>query len=125
VRLTHVRLLVEDYAACFAFYRDVLEFKPTFGDESGPYADFDAGSDVALAIFESKHQIAAKRNGGDHALLILRVDDLDTRVEQLRAGGIGIAGEPQDKPEWGIRVAYIRDPEGNLIELNHPIPAGE
>jgi lactoylglutathione lyase len=34
VRLTHVRLLVDDYDACFRFYRDMLGLEPTFGDEA-------------------------------------------------------------------------------------------
>jgi predicted enzyme related to lactoylglutathione lyase len=32
MRLTHVRLLVDDFAACFRFYRDVAGLAPTFGD---------------------------------------------------------------------------------------------
>jgi catechol 2,3-dioxygenase-like lactoylglutathione lyase family enzyme len=51
MKLTFVRLLVNDYPACFRFYRDAMGFPVTFGDEEGGYADFDAGSDVSLALF--------------------------------------------------------------------------
>lgn len=37
MQLTYVRLLVDDYEACFRFYRDVMGFGVTFGDESGPF----------------------------------------------------------------------------------------
>jgi catechol 2,3-dioxygenase-like lactoylglutathione lyase family enzyme len=122
VRLTHIRLLVDDYAACFGFYRDVLGFEPTFGDESGLYADFDTGSDVSLALFVSEYQIAAEPGQGkDGVLIILGAENVDERVEQLRQRGVPIVREPEDKPEWGIRVAYIRDPGGNLLELNHSL----
>jgi hypothetical protein len=30
-------------------------------------------------------------------------------------------GAPQDRPEWGIRVAHVRDPDGTLVEVNEPI----
>jgi catechol 2,3-dioxygenase-like lactoylglutathione lyase family enzyme len=40
MRLTHVRLLVDDFAACFRFYRDVVGLARTFGDETSGYADF-------------------------------------------------------------------------------------
>lgn len=30
--------------------------------------------------------------------------------------------EPADRSDWGIRVGYVRDPDGNLIELNQPLP---
>jgi catechol 2,3-dioxygenase-like lactoylglutathione lyase family enzyme len=84
VRLTHVRLLVEDFPACFRFYRDVLGFPVTFGDEEDGYADFDAGADVQLALFVRRYQ--AEQIGslseayGDRAALIVRVEDVDTAL---------------------------------------------
>jgi catechol 2,3-dioxygenase-like lactoylglutathione lyase family enzyme len=56
MKLTHVRLLVDDYPGCFRFYRDVMGFPVTFGDEEGGYADFDAGSDVSVALFIRRYQ---------------------------------------------------------------------
>jgi catechol 2,3-dioxygenase-like lactoylglutathione lyase family enzyme len=125
VRLTYIRLLVRDYDACFSFYRDVMGFGLAFGDESGPYCDFDAGADVELALFVAENQLAAAPSaGGDQGVLVFGVDDVDSMLEELRGRGASVAAEPVDRPDWGIRVAYVRDPDGNLIELNHPIPAG-
>jgi hypothetical protein len=31
-------------------------------------------------------------------------------------------GEIVDRPDWGIRFVHLRDPAGNLIEVNCPIP---
>ena len=36
MKLTHVRLLVNDFDACFRFYRDVMGFQVQWGDEGGP-----------------------------------------------------------------------------------------
>ena len=33
----HIRLLVSNFPACFRFYRDVLDFTPTFGAEDDVY----------------------------------------------------------------------------------------
>jgi catechol 2,3-dioxygenase-like lactoylglutathione lyase family enzyme len=55
----------------------------------------------------------------------LLVDDLDAAVSDLRAGGAERLGEPQDRRDLGIRVAYFRDAAGNLLEVNHQVPSAE
>lgn len=126
MRLTFVRLLVDDYAACFRFYRDVMEFPVTFGSETSGYADFDAGGDVHIAVFDRAEQIeqlgADDGPRGVQAALIFEVVDVDSALARLRARGAAVAAEPDDRADWGIRVAYVRDPAENLIELNQPIP---
>ena len=120
MKLTHVRLLVSDFGAAFRFYRDTLGLECTFGDESDSYADFDTG-DASLAIFTRKHQAETVqlREPGDGALVVLQVDDVDEAAARLRLA------EPISRPDWGIRVAYLRDPSGNLVELYSAIPMEE
>jgi catechol 2,3-dioxygenase-like lactoylglutathione lyase family enzyme len=36
-----------------------------------------------------------------------------------------LAGPPHDRADWGVCLAYFRDPDGNLIEVNHSIPMTE
>jgi catechol 2,3-dioxygenase-like lactoylglutathione lyase family enzyme len=45
----------------------------------------------------------------------LSVEDLDRACEELRAAGCELLLEPRDYP-WG-RSAYLRDPDGRLVEL--------
>ncbi len=45
----------------------------------------------------------------------LAVDDLDGACEELRSEGVTFLVEPRDYP-WG-RSAYLRDPDGRLVEL--------
>jgi lactoylglutathione lyase len=115
VQLTHVRLLVDDFAACFAFYRDVLGLEVTSGTGEGGYASFATG-DASLSIFERSEQgeVVRLREPGDDCIPILEVDDVDAAVERLREHVLGPA---VSRPDWGIRVAYLRDPAGNLLEL--------
>jgi len=123
--LTHVRLLVADYRACFAFYRDVLGFKTAWGDEESGYVEFEAGN-VRLALF-SRDEMAevvgtsslpSKVNGQDKGVVVFRVDDVDQVCRELQESGVELLTQPEDRVEWGIRTAHFRDPDGNLVEIN-------
>lgn len=48
----------------------------------------------------------------------LRVHDLFTLLDQLKAEGVAIVGDPLDE-EYG-KFGWIMDPEGNKIELWQP-----
>ena len=123
MRFSQARLLVDDFAEAFRFYRDTLGFVRAFGDESSSYASFDTGSGM-VAIFErgGQAEVVELRPPGDSTLLVLEVDDVDAAVARLAAH---VAREPVDKPDWGGRVAYLRDPSGNLIELFQALPRQE
>jgi lactoylglutathione lyase len=116
VHLTHVRLLVDDFGLAYRFYTDVLGLEATFGDETGPYASFGTG-EASLSIFDRRIQqeTVDLDAAGDSALTILEVEDVDDIAERLEIGA------PVDRPDWGLRVAYVRDPSGNLLELAMPI----
>ena len=117
MRFSQARLLVDDFAAAFGFYRDTLGLAVASGHEASGYASFATGSGtVAIAIFERAGQgeVVELRPPGDSTLLVLEVDDVDAAVARLAAH---VARKPVDKPDWGGRVAYLRDPSGNLIEL--------
>jgi catechol 2,3-dioxygenase-like lactoylglutathione lyase family enzyme len=121
VKLTHVRLLVDDYALCFHFYRDVLGLEVTFGDETSGYSDFATNGGTALALFDRREQAEAVelRPPGDEAVLIFGVENVDDVAGRL---GAYLVGPPQSRAEWGIRFVHVRDPHGNLIEINQQIP---
>jgi len=132
MRYTHTRLLVRDFAACFRFYRDVMGFRPTFGDENDVYADFETGT-IVLALFGRGDQATAigADDQPEHAdmqdtiCLCFDVEDVDQMVAQLEARGVTFIAPPTDRPGWGLRTAHLRDPDGNLIEISHGIPMSE
>lgn len=51
MHLDYVRLLVSDFDACFRFYRDVMGFEVTWGEEGSSYASFKTGNGTALSLF--------------------------------------------------------------------------
>ena len=126
-KLTQVRLLVRKFADAFRFYKDVMGFGVRYGDEAGPYADFDARS-ILLAL--NSREIMADPLGldvpsnapsQDAVALVFAVVDVDSAVHQLERRGANFLTRPTDRPDWGIRTAHLRDPDGNLIELNQEL----
>jgi catechol 2,3-dioxygenase-like lactoylglutathione lyase family enzyme len=123
VRFSQVRLLVEDQAEAFRFYRDELGLTPGFGAEGERYASFEAGDgEVAIFIRDGQAGAVELRPPGDGVLLVLEVDSVDDWVGKL---GDRVVAGPTDRPEWGGRVLHLRDPSGNLIELFQSIPMEE
>jgi len=128
MRLTHVRLLVDDFPHMFRFYRDVIGLHATFGDEHDVYADFEAGA-IAIALFRRDLmaeamgiQAAEDREGLARIALILSVEDVDAETARLESAGAEMVAEPADRPDWGLRAAHFRDPEGNVLEIYSPLP---
>jgi catechol 2,3-dioxygenase-like lactoylglutathione lyase family enzyme len=120
VKLSQVRLLVDDFPGCFRFLGDALGLDPGFGAEDDDYASFSAGEGT-IALFRRSGQagVVALRAAGDSALVVLEVDDVDAEADRLREH---LVGGPVSQPEWGGRVAYLRDPDGNLVELFQTLP---
>jgi catechol 2,3-dioxygenase-like lactoylglutathione lyase family enzyme len=133
VKLNQVRLLVSDFAGCYRFYRDTLGLEPTWGEENDTYASFSTGTDVALALFDKAEMAVAVNTSSlpvtaqsqDAVAFIFEVADVDVAFQQLSEMGARFVTEPLDHPDWGIRTAHLRDPDGNLIELFTEMPRSE
>jgi lactoylglutathione lyase len=133
MELTHARLLVKDFDPCFRFYRDVMRFPVLWGEEGSGYASFAAGDGARLALFD-RHEMAEAVGTDklpqevacqDRAMLIFETEDVGAAVTALRARKAEFVVDVADYPGWGIRAAYVRDPDGTLIELNSPLPRAE
>ncbi|MFE2283815.1 VOC family protein [Streptomyces sp. NPDC059443] len=122
MELTQIRLLVSDFPAVYRFYRDVVGLKPQFEAESGPYAKLSPDTGHAAIALQDRAQMAdvLERLGaepeGFRSLVVLRVHDLDVAHAELTSRGAEFARDPGPMGDR-IRVAYLEDPEGNLIEL--------
>ncbi|MFJ8631340.1 VOC family protein [Streptomyces sp. NPDC093568] len=122
MELAQVRLLVGDFTACYRFYADVLGLKPQSGATDGPYEKFSPTTGSAGIALQDRAMMAEVLGElGDHAtghrsLVVLRVDDLDAYCERLAERGAALLHGPAPLTDR-MRVAHLKDPEGNLVEL--------
>ncbi|MFI6933009.1 VOC family protein [Streptomyces sp. NPDC050287] len=122
MELAQVRLLVTDFALCYRFYADVLGLKPQSGATNGPYEKFSPATGAAGIALQDRAMMAEVLGevgdpaSGHRSLVVLRVDDLDTYCEQITARGATLVHGPAPMTDR-MRVAHLKDPEGNLVEL--------
>lgn len=114
----HVSLNVADVDEAVPFYEEALGLtrieRPDFGF---PGAWFDSGSGQIHLLEVDGHTAP----DGQH--FAFRVDDIDAVVATLVDKGIDVSPPSAGLPGAG-RQAFLKDPSGNLIELNQPDPAG-
>ncbi|MZD10580.1 VOC family protein [Streptomyces sp. SID5785] len=122
MELAQVRLLVSDFGVCYRFYAEVLGLKPQAGAEHGPYEKFSpggAGAGIALqdrAVMAEVLGEVGESATGHRSLVVLRVDDLDAYCAEVTGRGGVLVHGPAPMTER-MRVAHLKDPEGNIVEL--------
>ncbi|MCH5671869.1 VOC family protein [Streptomyces gilvus] len=128
-RLDHVGVNVRDLAAQTAWYRNafalevVFEFHLDGPGLSGVVLAHPHGWRIELLAREGSApglrapdpMTAALTQGYGH--FAVTTPELDPVYAALVAGGAGEVMKPGPSPEPGIRMAWVSDPEGNLIEL--------
>ena len=110
----HVSLNVHDVEKTGRFYLEVL------GLEKLPRPDFGVPGLWLRAGGQEIHLIEVEDHRapeGQH--FAFRVDDLDEAIRALGEHGVKVS-DPFQIPAGG-RQAFLRDPAGNLIELNQPL----
>ncbi|EYF03479.1 VOC family protein [Chondromyces apiculatus] len=123
VRRLFPMLSAADFSRSVHFYRDLLGGTETyrFPDSGDPvFLVMKLGeSELGLGAIGAEpplHGMPLRPAQGHRIELCVYVDDVDATVAHLRASGVPIVLEPRDQP-WGERVAYVSDPDGNLLML--------
>ncbi|WP_233166264.1 glyoxalase/bleomycin resistance/extradiol dioxygenase family protein [Archangium sp. Cb G35] len=117
-------LSTENLEHALGFYRGLLGGTETYRfPEDGPPAfvvlrlgESDIGLGALSPDSRPLHGQAQRPALGHRIELCVYVDDVDATIERMRAGGVPILLEPTEQP-WGERVAYVSDPDGNLVML--------
>jgi lactoylglutathione lyase len=114
-------LSVADLAASIAFYRDLLGGAEVyrFPADEPVFVTLRLGeSEIGIgAVSEAPLHGRRQRPATGHRVeLCVYVDDVDEAVAAVRAARVEVVLEPADQP-WGERIAYVADPDGNLVML--------
>lgn len=108
--LTEVALFTDDVAAVSSFYRSLAGSAPVAAWPGGALFAF---GDAKLLVHERAAAMDVGPPNEDH--FAVSVADLDAACDAFRADGCELLLEPRDY-QWG-RSAYLRDPDGRLVEL--------
>ncbi|HMQ35021.1 MAG TPA: VOC family protein [Chloroflexaceae bacterium] len=116
----HVALYTADFERLHAFYTGVLGLEEVGRFEGHPIVFLDAGGTV-LELVGGEGAAEPRGQGWNH--LALEVADLDAAVAALEAGGVVFHSPPEPFPPEAprARIAFFRDPDGNLLELYQPL----
>ncbi|MBQ1340982.1 MAG: VOC family protein [Erysipelotrichaceae bacterium] len=124
MRLDGFGLFVSDMGKMIRFYRDVLGFKIRENEDAENVYLVKDGTLFLLYGRKDFEKMTSReyeyvRGINGHFELALYVDtfeEVDEAFDRIiRNGGTGVM-KPATEP-WGQRTCYIRDPEGNLIEI--------
>ena len=102
----------EDLKRLLPFYRDTLGL--TVRIETAGFVVFGAADQPALAIGTHSQVRGPNADPARHMVSLL-TDALDRDWERLKKGGVGFVEDPTDY--GNLRIATLKDPEGNLIQL--------
>ena len=128
IRVRSIRVLATDPKAIAAFYEKAFGMSETGRPANTPMFReivINSGStpEAAKAAATTAIVIATRAKdapAGAMASLILQVPELDKAIESVKVNG-GTLMRPPATSAQNLRYAFVKDPDGNQIELLMPI----
>lgn len=123
-QFSFTKIIVADVDRLFAFYRDVFGMAETARVRQGEgEAELDeiimgpAGTAYSLPSLVIQRYPNRPIPARGEATLGFIVSDIDRTIETALAAGATIDRPIRTATEHSIRVAFIKDPDGHLIEI--------
>ena len=126
-RFDHVMLRVMDLNRSLAFYRDTLGMRVLrqvdydAGQFTNVFLSFDADTESSLELTYNWQQTEAYEKGRVFGHLALMVDDVHEAVAALEQADVRIKTPPKQMAHGTRTIAFVLDPDDNLIELLEPL----
>jgi lactoylglutathione lyase len=128
LKLGYTIVYVADVEASVDFFERAFGLVRRFIVPGGGYGELETG---ATALAFARHDVARESVGRDYLAAAdspkplgleigLVTDDVAAAVDRAVAAGAELVNEPKTKP-WGQTVAYVRAPDGSLVELCSPV----
>jgi catechol 2,3-dioxygenase-like lactoylglutathione lyase family enzyme len=119
--LRYVILYVPDVPATLDFYTRAFGLERGFLDESGNFGELVTGSTklcfTAIALMEQiGKQVATTPPALPAFELAFETGDVAAALDRALAAGATLV-QGVERMDWGQTTAYVRTPEGTLVEL--------
>ena len=127
-RLDHTMIRVKDLDRSLDFYTRILGMKiyrkteypeGRFTNTFVGYIGEDEGTNIELTYNWDQQENYDKGNGWGH--LAIKVSDVYETSEYLKQQGVEFTKEPSPMKNGTRILAFIKDPDGYMIELNEPL----
>ena len=116
-----------DLNRSLAFYRDTLGMRVLrqvdydAGQFTNVFLSFDTDTESSLELTYNWQQTEAYEKGRVFGHLALMVDDVHAAVAALEQAGVRIKTPPKQMAHGTRTIAFVLDPDDNLIELLEPL----
>jgi len=127
VKLSFIILYVKNIEQSVSFYERAFGLTRRFIHESGMYAEMDTGGTTLafsqnelIKSIEIEYQGASLHNRPFGNQISFEPEDVDVAFSMAIQEGALKIKPPQTMP-WGWRCAFVRDPDGFLIEIARKI----
>ena len=128
MKLGYTIVYVSDVGQSLAFFERAFGLPRRFLHESGTYGEVETG---ATTLSFAQHATAREGLGHDYVAaeasaqplgmeIGLVTDDVAAACQRAVQAGATLLAAPATKP-WGQTVAYVRCPDGTLVELCTPV----
>ena len=124
MQLASIRIITADIKTLVQFYENVIGapftwYTDDFAELRMSSAALAIGSTRTLALFGGDEVAQAANNRS--VIIEFKVDDVDSRYEQIMdIPGLVVVQPPTTMP-WGNRSLLLRDTDGNLVNFFTPL----
>jgi catechol 2,3-dioxygenase-like lactoylglutathione lyase family enzyme len=123
VRLDHVTLMVKDLETSIKFYTEKLGFS-VHGEtpaEDGRKTVFLRSGNACFDLYGMTEETPPSRSRLEDEVglvhIALKVEDFDETYNELVRRGVRFHIKPFYQPRSGRRIAFFRDPDGNVLHI--------
>ena len=122
MKLALVTIVTQHLEQMRDFYRGVLHIEPQ--TYRGHYVEFPTAAGTLALWRQSEYEtfgLGTLRGAANHSVMIeFEVEDVDREYGRLKGMQIEWIREPTTQP-WGQRAFYMRDPDGNIVNVHSSV----
>ena len=123
-RLLHTMLRVRDQDRAIDFYtrllgmRQLRQFEVPKAGETLTFLGYgDEASNTVIELVHERGRTEPYDSGDAYGHIAIGVPDIQGACDRLRQDGIEVLQEPVAKRKGGTVIAFVKDPEGYVVEL--------